>query len=50
MHSNNKNFIIFIISLEIYKYRMFLFKLINDFIIYQQYVNDIFFEYLNDFY
>ena len=29
---------------------MFSFKLINDFVIYQQYINDIFFEYLNNFY
>ena len=34
MHLNSENFIIFIIFFEIYKYRMFLFKLINDFIIY----------------
>ena len=34
MHSNNKNFITFVISLEIYKYRMLSFELINDSIIY----------------
>ena len=34
MHSNNKNFIIFVISLGVYKYRMLSFKLINDSIIY----------------
>ena len=50
MHSNNENFITFIIFFKTYKYRMFLFKLINDLIIYQQYINDILFEYLNDFY
>ena len=49
MHSNNENFITFIISLEVYKYRILLFELTNDSIIYQQYINDIFFEYLNDF-
>ena len=49
MHSNNENFIIFVISLEVYKYRVLLFELINDSIIYQQYMNDILFEYLNDF-
>ena len=50
MHSNNENFIIFVISLETYKYRVLSFELINESIIYQQYMNDIFFEYLNDFY
>ena len=50
MYSNNENFIIFVISLEAYKYRMLLFELINGSIIYQQYINDILFEYFNDFY
>ena len=50
MHLNNKDFITFIIFFKAYKYRMFLFKLINNFIIYQQYINDILFEYLNNFY
>ena len=36
MHSNNENFIIFVISLEAYKYRVLSFELINDSIIYQQ--------------
>ena len=49
MHSNSENFIIFVISLEAYKYRMLSFELINDSITYQQYINDILFEYLNDF-
>ena len=35
MHSNNKNFIIFVTSLEIYKYRILLFELTNGSIIYQ---------------
>ena len=34
MHLNNKFFIIFVISLKIYKYRMLSFELINDSIIY----------------
>ena len=50
MHSNNENFIIFVISLEAYKYRMLSFELINKPITYQQYMNNILFEYLNDFY
>ena len=34
MHLGSENFITFIISFETYKYRMLLFQLINDFIIY----------------
>ena len=34
MHSNNENFITFVVSLKAYKYRMFSFELINDSIIY----------------
>ena len=34
MHSNNENFIIFVISFKIYKYRMLSFELTNDSIIY----------------
>ena len=49
MHLNNEDFITFITFLEIYKYRMLSFKLINNLTIYQQYMNDIFFKYLNDF-
>ena len=50
MHLNNDNFIIFVISHKAYKYKMLLFELINDSVTYQQYINDILFEYLNDFY
>ena len=50
MHFDSENFITFITFLKIYKYRIFSFKLTNDFVIYQQYINDILFEYLNDFY
>ena len=50
MYSNNKNFITFVTSLKIYKYRILSFELTNDSITYQQYINDILFEYLNDFY
>ena len=49
MHSNNENFITFVISLETYKYRVLSFELTNDSITYQQYINNILFEYLNDF-
>ena len=34
MHLNNKDFIIFVIFLKVYKYRIILFELINDSIIY----------------
>ena len=50
MHLNNENFITFVIFFEIYKYRVLSFELINGSVIYQQYMNDILFEYLNDFY
>ena len=43
MHLNNEDFIIFIIFLKAYKYRMLSFKLTNNLIIYQSYINDIFF-------
>ena len=49
MHSNNENFIIFVISLGTYKYRVLSFELINESVTYQQYMNDILFEYLNNF-
>ena len=49
MHSNNKNFITFVIFFKTYKYRVLSFELINDSITYQQYINNILFEYLNDF-
>ena len=49
MHSNNKNFITFVIFFEAYKYRVLSFELTNDSIIYQQYMNNILFKYLNDF-
>ena len=50
MHSNSEDFTIFIISLETYKYRVLLFELINEPVNYQQYMNDILFDYLNNFY
>ena len=49
MHSNNEDFITFVTFFEVYKYRVLLFELINGSIIYQQYMNDILFEYFNDF-
>ena len=49
MHPDNENFTTFVTSLETYKYRMLPFGLTNDPATYQQYMNDILFEYLNDF-
>ena len=49
MHSNNENFITFVTFLKVYKYHVLSFELINDSIIYQQYMNDILFEYFNNF-
>ena len=50
MHLNNKIFITFVTFLETYKYRILLFELTNDSVTYQQYINDILFKYLNNFY
>ncbi len=41
MHFNSKNYIIFIIVLKAYKYKMLLFELINELISFQQYMNDV---------
>ena len=49
MHLNNEDFITFVTFLEVYKYRVLSFELTNDSVIYQQYMNDILFEYFNDF-
>lgn len=49
MHSDSENVITFIIFLETYKYHVLFFDLTNEFFNYQHYMNDILFEYLNDF-
>ncbi len=49
MHFNSKNYIIFITALEIYKYKMLSFKLTNELIFFQQYMNDVLWNFLNDF-
>ncbi len=41
MHSNSENYTIFIIALKTYKSKMLSFKLINDSVLFQQYMNDI---------
>ncbi len=49
MHSDSENYTIFIIALEAYKSKMLSFKLINDSVLFQQYMNDILWNFLNDF-
>jgi len=41
MHLDNENYITFITALEAYKYKMLSFKLINELIFFQQYMNDV---------
>jgi len=50
MHLDNENYITFITTLEAYKYKMLSFKLTNESIFFQQYMNDILWDFLNDFY
>ncbi len=49
MHFDSKNYITFITALEAYKYKMLLFELTNELIFFQQYMNDILWDFLNDF-
>ncbi len=49
MHSDNKNYTIFIIVLKAYKSKMLSFELINDSVSFQQYMNDVLWNFLNDF-
>jgi len=49
MHLDSKNYIIFIIALKAYKYKVLSFKLTNELIFFQQYMNDILWNFLNDF-
>jgi len=49
MHSNNKDLTIFIIFFNSYKYHVMLFKLRNESMFYQHYMNDVLFEYLHQF-
>ena len=49
MHQSSEDFTTFVISLRAYKYKVLPFGLTNDPATYQQYMNDILFEYLNDF-
>ncbi len=49
MHLDSKNYIIFITVLEAYKYKMLSFKLTNELIFFQQYMNDVLWDFLNNF-
>ncbi len=49
IHLNNENYITFITALEAYKYKMLSFKLINESIFFQQYMNNVLWNFLNDF-
>ncbi len=49
MHFDNENYITFITALEAYKYKILSFKLTNKSIFFQQYMNDILWDFLNDF-
>ncbi len=41
MHSDNEDYIIFITTLKAYKYKILSFKLTNELISFQQYMNDV---------
>jgi len=49
MHLDNENYITFITALEAYKYKMLSFELTNESISFQQYMNDVLWDFLNDF-
>ncbi len=49
IHFNSENYIIFVITMGAYKYHVLFFGLINGPASYQQYMNDVLFEYLHDF-
>ncbi len=49
MHFDSENYITFITALEAYKYKMLSFKLTNELIFFQQYINDVLWNFLNDF-
>jgi len=49
MHLNSENYTIFIIALEVYKSKILSFELTNNLISFQQYMNDVLWNFLNDF-
>jgi len=50
MHSDSENYTIFIIALKAYKSKVLFFELINDLTSFQQYINDVLWDFLNNFY
>jgi len=49
MHLDSENYTTFIIALEAYKSKILSFELTNDSISFQQYMNDVLWDFLNDF-
>ncbi len=49
MHFDSENYMIFIIALEAYKSKILSFELTNNLISFQQYMNDVLWNFLNDF-
>ncbi len=49
MHSDSENYTIFIIALKVYKSKILSFELINELISFQQYMNDVLWDFLNNF-
>ncbi len=49
MHFDSENYTIFIIALEVYKSKILSFELTNDSISFQQYMNNVLWNFLNDF-
>ncbi len=49
MHFDSENYINFITALEVYKYKMLSFELTNESTFFQQYMNDVLWDFLNDF-
>ncbi len=49
MHSDSKNYTIFIITLKAYKSKMLSFEFINDSVSFQLYMNDVLWDFLNNF-
>ncbi len=49
MHFDSENYTTFITALEAYKYKMLSFELTNESTFFQQYMNDVLWDFLNDF-
>ncbi len=49
MHLDSENYTTFIIALKMYKSKVLFFDFINDSVSFQQYMNDVLWDFLNDF-